>query len=81
MPKRRYKAYKIKVVLTKTMWVYEDEFEKECREDGIPQEFNETTATNYVKGTLIEETYNKPWKGSSTVLDAITYTLKNEKDA
>ena len=65
------KAIKVQVVVTKTMWVYEDEFYEDAGNIGI--EFNEQNAIMFVKGQMIQDMQNDPNRGSSKILDYGTY--------
>lgn len=61
------RGIKVQVIVTKTMWVLEDEFRAESY--GTGQEFNEWNAINFTKGTLIEELHNNPNRGSAKILE------------
>lgn len=69
MAERR--AIKVQVVVTKTMWVYEDEFYEEA--GNLPIEFNDHNAIMFTKGQLIKELQNDPNRGSSRILARGTY--------
>lgn len=60
------KSYKVQVVVTKTMWVTQDDIDEDMS-DGMfsasPMELDEQVAINYAKGTLIEEMRNNPNRG------------------
>jgi len=58
------KSFRIKVTVTKTATVTEEEWRKE----GGIGEFNEFTASQYVKGMLIEELSNDPNRGTVQLL-------------
>jgi len=67
------KAYKVRVVVTKTMWVYPEDIEADLNDetDYIPvgnRELDEFTAIQYVKGTLVEELRNNPNRGSAEII-------------
>lgn len=74
------KSYKVSIVVTKTMWVTEDDF----REDDVfGQEFDESAAINYAKGTLIEEIRNNPNCGTAKIMaiyDHETGKLKTRRE-
>lgn len=76
MSKKIIRAIKVQVVVTKTMWVYEDEFKAESY--GTGQEFNEFNAINFTKGTLIEELRNDPNRGSAKILDYGAFEVTEE---
>ena len=59
------KSYKVSIVATKTMWVTEEDFRED---DVLGQEFDESTAVNYAKATLIEEIRNNPNRGTAKIL-------------
>ncbi len=59
------KSYKVSIVVTKTMWVTEEDFRED---DVLGQEFDESTAINYAKGTLIEEMRNNPNRGTAKIV-------------
>ena len=58
------KSFRIKVTVTKTTTVTEEEWRKE----GGIGEFNEFAASQYVKGMLIEELRNNPNRGTVQLL-------------
>lgn len=60
------RAIKVQVVVTKTMWVFEDEFYEEAGNLSI--EFNEQNAIMFTKGQMIQELQNDPNRGSSKIL-------------
>lgn len=70
------RAIKVRVVVTKTMWVYEDEFYEDAGDIGI--EFNEQNAIMFTKGQMIQELQDDPNRGSSTILDYGTYDYCEE---
>ena len=66
------KSYKVSIVVTKTMWVTEEDF----REDDIlGQVFNEETAIDYTKGVLIEELRNNPNRGTAKIIAIYDHEL------
>ena len=69
---------KVQVVVTKTMWVFEDEFYEDA--GGINLEFNEHNVIMFVKGQMIQEMQNNPNRGSSKILEYGKYedVEKNE---
>lgn len=66
------KAYKVRVVVTKTMWVTQDDIDADMQDGSwIPigyQKLDEEMAINYCKGTLIEELKNNPNRGSAEII-------------
>ena len=58
------KSFRIKVTVTKTATITEEEWRKE----GGIGEFNEFAASKYVKGMLIEELSNDPNRGAVQLL-------------
>ena len=58
------KSFRIKAKVTNTATVTEEEWRKE----GGIGEFNEFTASQYVKGMLIEELSNDPNRGTVQLL-------------
>ena len=74
------KSYKVSIVVTKTMWVTEDDFRED---DVLGQEFDEDAAINYAKGTLIEEIRNNPKRGTAKIMaiyDHETGELKTRRE-
>lgn len=78
------KAFKVRIVITKTMWVTQDDIDEDMQ-DGIfvapYQELNESLAISYAKGTLIEEMRNNPDRGSAEIIsiyDTETKELKTK---
>ena len=74
------KSYKVSIVVTKTMWVTEDNFRED---DVLGQEFDEYAAINYAKGTLIEEIRNNPNRGTAKIMaiyDHETGKLKTRRE-
>ena len=59
------KSYKVSIVVTKTMWVTEEDFKED---DVLGQEFDDAAAINYAKGTLIEEIRNNPNRGTAKIM-------------
>ena len=76
MSKQIIRGIKVQVIVTKTMWVLENEFKAESY--GTGQEFNEFNAINFTKGTLIEELYNDPNRGSAKILDYGVFEVTEE---
>lgn len=74
MTKKIIRGIKVQVTVTKTMWVYEDEFYEDA--GNIALEFNEQNAIMFVKGQLIEELTNNPNRGSSKILGCKEYENK-----
>lgn len=79
------KAYKVRIVVTKTMWVTQDAIDEDTR-DGVfvapYQELDEALAIDYAKGTLIEEMRNNPNRGSAEIIsiyDTETKELKTKR--
>ena len=70
------KSYKVSIVVTKTMWVTEDDFRED---DVLWQEFDETAAINYAKGTLIEEIRNNPNRGTAKIMAIYDHETKELK--
>jgi hypothetical protein len=64
------KAYRVKIVQTLTMWVEENEFKED---DVLGQEFNEFTAIDFAKKTLIHKMENNPNRGSVKVIGMYDY--------
>ena len=74
------KSYKVSIVVTKTMWVTEDDFRED---DVLGQEFDEEASINYAKGTLIEEIRNNPNRGTAKIMaiyDHETGKLKTRRE-
>ena len=65
------RAIKVQVVVTKTMWVYEDEFYEDIGDLAI--EFNDHNVIMFTKGQMIQELQNSPNRGSSKILARGTY--------
>lgn len=76
------KSYKVQVIVTKTMWVTQDDIEEDCR-SGLFQinvpELDEGAAINFCKGTLIEELQNNPNRGSAKILAIYDHDTKQLK--
>lgn len=74
------KMYKVRIVVTKTMWVSQEDLDADAR-DGMfrdtPREIDEHSAIDYAKGTLIEEMRNNPNRGSADII-SIYDTEKKE---
>jgi len=65
------KAYKVRVVVTKTMWVTQDDIDADTQSGWLPMdtpELDEDLAISYCKGTLIEELKNNPNRGSAEII-------------
>ena len=76
------KSYKVQVVVTKTMWVTQDDIEADCLSGLIHidvPELNESVAINFCKGTLIEELQNNPNRGSARILAIYDHATKQYK--
>lgn len=69
------KAYKVRIVVTKTMWVTQDDIEEDCNEgswlSADAPELDEELAISFAKGTLIEELRNNPNRGSADIISMI----------
>lgn len=76
MGKKIIRGIKVQVIVKKTMWVLEDEFKAENYGTGL--EFNERNAINFTKGTLIEELYNDPNRGSAKILEYGEFEVTEE---
>ena len=64
------RAYKIKVIATKSVVITEDMW----KEEGMPSaDFNEFTASQFAKGILIEEMTNDPNRGTVYVKELRNY--------
>lgn len=76
------KSYKVQVVVTKTMWVTQDDIDEDMS-DGMfsasPMELDEQVAINYAKGTLIEEMRNNPNRGSAKIIAIFDHDTKELK--
>lgn len=74
------KAYKVRIVVTKTMWVTQDDIDADCNDgDWIPSdtpELDEEVAIRFAKGTLIEELRNNPNRGSADIISIYDYEKK-----
>ena len=70
------KSYKVSIVVTKTMWVTEDDFRED---DVLGQEFDESAAINDAKGTLIEEIRNNPNRGTAKIMAIYDHETKELK--
>lgn len=65
------KAYKVRIVVTKTMWVTQEDIDEDasdCMFEAPHQELDEDLAISYAKGTLIEELRNNPNRGSAEII-------------
>lgn len=79
------KAYKVRVVVTKTMWVTQDDIDADCK-DGLfeadPPQIDEFAAISYCKGVLMEELRNNPNRGSADIIsiyDPDTKTIMTKR--
>lgn len=72
----KMKSYKVSIVVTKTMWVTEEDFRED---DVLGQEFDESAAINYAKGTLIEEIRNNPNRGTAKIMAIYDHETKELK--
>lgn len=76
------KSYKVQVVVTKTMWVTQDDIDEDTS-DGMfsaPNlEIDEQVAIDYAKGTLIEEMRNNPNRGSAKIIAIFDHDTKELK--
>lgn len=66
------KAYKVRIVVTKTMWVTQESIDDDCLNNGMfainPPKIDEDAAIQYAKGTLIEEIKNNPNRGFAEII-------------
>lgn len=76
MEKKIIRGIKVQVIVTKTMWVYEDEFYKDAGSVAI--DFNEHNAVMFTKGQMIQEIENNPNRGSSKILDYGEFEVTEE---
>ena len=76
MSKKIIRAIKVQVVVTKTMWVYEDEFYSDAGDVAI--DFNEHNAVMFTKGQMIQEIQNNPNRGSSKILEYGEFEVTEE---
>lgn len=67
MAKKIIRGIKVQVTVTKTMWVYEDEFYEDA--GGLPLDFNEHNAIMFTKGQMIQEMQDNPNRGSAKILE------------
>lgn len=67
MAKKIVRGIKVQVTVTKTMWVYEDEFYEDA--GSVPIDFNEHNAIMFTKGQMIQEMQNNPNRGSAKILE------------
>lgn len=76
------KSYKVQVVVTKTMWVTQDDIDEDAS-DGMFRapsiELDEQVAIDYAKGTLIEEMRNNPNRGSAKIIAIFDHDTKELK--
>lgn len=76
------KAYKVRIVATKTMWVTQDDIDEDAYMgmfEGPYQELDEKLAISYAKGTLIEELQNNPNRGSAEIISIYDFEKKELK--
>lgn len=76
------KSYKVQVIVTKTMWVTQDDIVEDCNSGYIhidAPELDEDVAINFCKGTLIEELRNNPNRGSAKILAIYDHDKKELK--
>lgn len=74
------KMYKVRIVVTKTMWVTQEDIDADARDGMLHapiREIDEHSAIEYAKGTLIEEMRNNPNRGSAEII-SIYDTEKKE---
>lgn len=65
------KMYKVRIVVTKTMWVTQEDIDADARDGMLHapiREIDEHSAIEYTKGTLIEEMRNNPNRGSAEII-------------
>ena len=72
----KIRAIKVQVVVTKTMWVYEDEFYEDA--GSVALDFNEHNAVMFAKGQMIQEMKNNPNRGSSKILEYGVFEVTEE---
>lgn len=76
------KSYKVQVIVTKTMWVTQEDIDADVC-DGMfcasAMELDEQVAINYAKGTLIEELRNNPNRGSAKIIAIFDHDTKELK--
>lgn len=76
------KSYKVQVVVTKTMWVTQDDINEDVAGGMIAapsRELDEQVAIDYAKGTLIEEMRNNPNRGSAKIIAIFDHDTKELK--
>lgn len=74
------KMYKVRIVVTKTMWVTQEDIDADARDGMLHapiREIDEHSAIENAKGTLIEEMRNNPNRGSADII-SIHDTEKKE---
>lgn len=76
MSKKINRAIKVQVVVTKTMWVFEDEFYEDA--GNVALDFNEHNAVMFTKGQMIQEMQNNPNRGSSKILEYGEFEVTEE---
>ena len=65
------KMDKVRIVVTKTMWVTQEDIDADARDGMLHapiREIDEHSAIEYAKGTLIEEMRNNPTRGSADII-------------
>lgn len=78
----KMKSYKVQVVVTKTMWVTQDDIDEDTSSGMLcapNREINEQVAIDYAKGTLIEEMRNNPNRGSAKIIAIFDHDTKELK--
>lgn len=76
------KSYKVQVVVTKTIWVTQDDIDEDVSNGMIcapTREIDEQAAIDYAKGTLVEEIRNNPNRGSAKILAIYDHDRKELK--
>lgn len=76
------KSYKVQVVITKTMWVTQDDIDEDTSSGMFcapNREIDEQVAIDYAKGTLIEEMRNNPNRGSAKIIAIFDHDTKELK--
>lgn len=82
------KAYKVRIAVTKTMWVTQEDINEDCSGNGLiqtlPPELDEQVAIDYTKGVLIEEMRNNPKRGTAEIIsvrDTEIYDPKTKENS
>ncbi len=76
------RAYKVRVIVTKTMWVTQDDIEADAQNGWLPmgsRQLDEELAINYCNGTLIEELRNNPNRGSAEIISIYDFEKRELK--